>query len=91
MERQISACGADCGACNFFKQCGGCTKVEGKVFYRNGDVCPIYNCAAKKKAKNCGECDILNCKTYMAQKDPRLTDEQFKEWVNVKISNLKSS
>ena len=79
------------GIFHFFKQCGGCVKVEGKVFYRNVDVCPIYNCADKKKSKNCGECDILNCKTYMAQKDPRLTDEQFKEWVNVKISNLKSS
>ena len=91
MSKQISACGADCGACEFFNQCGGCAKVEGKVFYRGEEVCPIYDCASKKRSKNCSECDILSCKTYMGQKDPKLTDEQFKEWVNVKISNLKEN
>lgn len=90
MNKQISACGADCGACKFLEQCGGCFKSEGKVFYRGGKVCPIYDCASSKSSKNCKECDILNCEVYMGQKDPSMTDEQFKEWVNVKIGNLKT-
>ena len=87
-EKIIAACGADCAACDSFAQCGGCSKVDGKVFYRQGEVCPIYDCASKKECKNCGNCDILDCKTYMGQKDPRLTDEQFREWVDVKRKNL---
>ena len=90
MEKVISACGADCSACDSFKVCGGCTKCEGKVFYRNGEVCPIYDCASKKDCKDCSKCSILDCDVYMGQKDPRITDEQFRKWVNVKIENLKN-
>ncbi len=89
MEKMIAACGADCSACDSLPQCGGCSKAEGKVFYRGGAVCPIYDCASKKNRQDCSECSIKDCSTYMGQKDPRMTDEQFENWVDVKIANLK--
>ena len=74
--KNISVCGANCGECKFFQQCGGCTKVEGKVFYRQGQQCPIYVCAINKPSHDCSKCDILKCKTFVGTKDPKMTYEQ---------------
>ena len=34
--KNISVCDANCGECKMFTMCGGCNKVKGKVFYRQG-------------------------------------------------------
>ena len=74
--KNISVCGANCGECKFFQQCGGCAKVEGKVFYRQGQQCPVYTCAITKPSHDCSKCNILKCKTFVGKKDPKMTNEQ---------------
>lgn len=91
MSEFISMCGADCSACKSFKKCGGCKNAKGKVFYLEGNTCPLYECAAKKTCKNCGGCDIKQCKKFMSYKDPSMSEEEFLKWVDIKIDNLKKN
>ena len=78
--KNISVCGAT--------MCGGCNKVKGKVFYRQGQQCPVYACASKMPSGDCSKCDILKCKIFVGTKDPKMTDEQWIAWCKEK--NLKS-
>ena len=87
--KNISVCGANCGECKMFAMCGGCNKVKGKVFYRQGQQCPVYACASKMPSGDCSKCDILKCKIFVGTKDPKMTDEQWIAWCKVKEKNLK--
>ena len=73
-----SPCGAKCVECpSFPKDCKGCRKIKGKVFwlqYTDYEVCPIWKCCKEQKRENCGDCPELPCTRFM--KDPTLSDEE---------------
>lgn len=60
-----SPCGARCVDCaSFPKECNGCRKIKGKVFwlqYTGDAVCPIWKCCKEQKRENCGGCPDLPC------------------------------
>ena len=89
MSKIISACGADCSVCKSLDVCGGCKKNEGKAFYLGGGTCKLYECASSKPCKDCGGCDIKKCEKFMSYKDPKMSDEEFEKWTDIKINNLK--
>jgi len=43
----------------------------------NVEVCPLYNCCLNTKHhENCGLCSELPCETFLALRDPTLSDEE---------------
>jgi hypothetical protein len=88
----ISPCGADCSACYCFgKMCSGCNECNGMVFHApEGKACEIYECSIhNKKLKNCGECKEVPCAIWMKTRDPKFSDEEFDENVNIRVKTLK--
>lgn len=88
----ISVCGTDCSACYCFGQmCNGCNTSEGKVFHvPEGKACPIYDCVSNTKSMhNCGECSEVPCKIWLATRDPKFSDEEFKENVEMRVKALR--
>ena len=85
-----SPCGAKCVECpSFPKDCKGCRKIKGKVFwlqYTGDEVCPIWKCCKEHKRENCGDCPELPCTRFM--KDPTLSDEENETNLNKMINNL---
>jgi len=85
MAKEIAlaaVCGIYCGDCELLgKQCSGCAQVEGKPFWAEQfgiEVCQLYDCCINKKTlEHCGLCEELPCETFLSQRDPSLTDEQF--------------
>lgn len=76
-----SPCGAVCTECDRFpKECGGCRKIKGKVFWvpftgTGETVCPIYSCCVTgKKQKTCGGCPQLPCSRFV--NDPTVSEEE---------------
>lgn len=92
----ISVCGVYCETeCKAYPhECKGCNQIKGKVswakFY-NKTVCPIYECVKTRKFKTCFECDKLPCKIWHETRNPELSDEELKQEINWRISNLKKS
>lgn len=89
---QPSPCGAVCTGCGRFpKECGGCRKIEGKVFwlqYAGMPICPIYSCCVQeRKMKDCGSCGNLPCSRFV--KDPTVSDDQNTENLKKMLSNLR--
>ena len=64
----------------FPKECGGCRKIKGKVFWvpftgTGETVCPIYRCCViGKKQKTCGGCPQLPCSRFV--NDPTVSEEE---------------
>lgn len=78
---QPSPCGAVCTECDRFpKECSGCRKIKGKVFWipltdTRETVCPIYRCCVTgKKRKTCGGCPELPCSRFV--NDPTVSEEE---------------
>jgi hypothetical protein len=43
----------------------------------NVECCPLYNCCVnKKQLEHCGLCSELPCETFLALRDPSLSDEE---------------
>ena len=65
MSKELSTCGLDCAACNFYleRTCGGCRVVapEGKCVW--GGRCDLYDCVAGKNLDHCGACEKFPCDT----------------------------
>lgn len=77
-------CGIYCGGCEYLNTaCAGCGRVEGKPFWTSqipGGVCPLHDCCAnQKKLEHCGLCAEFPCETFLALRDPSMSDEQFQE------------
>ena len=88
----ISVCGTDCSACYCFgKMCNGCNSCKGKVFHApEGKACPIYDCVRNNKCmQNCGECGEISCKLWFDTRDPKFSDEEFKENIAMRVQTLK--
>ena len=74
-------CGLFCRTCDHLgTKCGGCGNQKGKPFWTtsmNIESCPIYNCCINKKhLEHCGLCDELPCVTFLALRDPSLSEEE---------------
>lgn len=88
----ISVCGTDCSACYCFgKMCNGCNSCKGKVFHApEGKACPIYDCVRNNKCmQNCGECGEIPCKLWFDTREPKFSDEEFKENIAMRVQTLK--
>lgn len=88
----LSCCGTKCNECFCYgNMCNGCNACEGKVFHApEGKACPIYECVINEKHfKNCAECKEVPCSIWMATKDPKFTDDEFKKNVALRVQALK--
>lgn len=87
-----SPCGAVCAECALFPaKCGGCRKIEGKVYwlqYAGMDICPVYGCCVHGKGqKDCGACPDLPCEKFT--RDPTVSDEQNEANLQKMLSRLR--
>ena len=88
----LSVCGTDCSACPLRGNlCTGCTEACGKVFHApEGKPCPIYGCCVNKHHyATCASCSRVPCAVWQATRDPSMTDEQFEQSVNDRVSALR--
>ena len=88
----LSCCGTDCSECKFYGGlCQGCNESCGKVFHApKGKACPIYQCAVSKhKFSACAACEEFPCSVWKATKDPKLSEQAFKETIHSRVKNLK--
>lgn len=88
----ISVCGTDCSACYCFgSMCNGCNACEGKVFHApEGKACAIYDCVRTNKGLgDCGKCQEVPCKIWLATRDPKYSDAEFEETIRTRIQTLK--
>lgn len=94
MNMELSVCGCDCVACDYFKksECLGCSEIKGKVWwasYVSATACPIYTCVNdEKRLDNCGMCSEMPCKLWRELKDPNHTDDQHEASINERVENL---
>ena len=88
----LSVCGTDCTACPLHGNlCTGCNEACGKVFHApEGKPCPIYGCCVNKHHyATCASCSQAPCAVWQATRDPSMTDEQFEQSVNDRVSALR--
>ena len=88
----LSVCGTDCSACPLHGNlCTGCNEACGKVFHApEGKPCPIYGCCVNKHHyATCASCSRVPCAVWQATRDPSMTDEQFEQSVNDRVSALR--
>ncbi|MBQ6290474.1 MAG: MmcQ/YjbR family DNA-binding protein [Clostridia bacterium] len=88
----LSVCGTDCSACPLHGNlCTGCNEACGKVFHApEGKPCPIYGCCVNKHHyATCVSCSRVPCAVWQATRDPSMTDEQFEQSVNDRVSALR--
>ena len=88
----LSCCGTDCGACPLRgNTCTGCNEACGRVFHMpEGKACPIYACCAgKHRFATCAGCGQLPCDTWLAVRDPSMTEEGFKKSVEDRVRTLR--
>ena len=88
----ISVCGTDCTTCYCYgSMCTGCNACSGKVFHApEGTACAIYECVRNNKGfGHCGECSKAPCDIWMNTRDPKFSDEEFDENVNMRLHTLK--
>lgn len=88
----LSVCGTDCSACPLHGNlCTGCNEACGKVFHApEGKPCPIYGCCVNKHHyATCASCSQVPCAVWQATRDPSMTDEQFEQSVNDRVSALR--
>ncbi len=84
MKMKYPPCGALCEVCRDFrkKRCKGCVETGGEPWFLNAftrfKVCPIYECAARRKLSKCMDCSEFPCKKFL-------------EWYNPKIGFFRSS
>ena len=89
---RLSVCGTDCSACPLHGNlCTGCNEACGKVFHApEGKPCPIYGCCVNKHHyATCASCSRVPCAVWQATRDPSMTDEQFEQSVNDRVSALR--
>ncbi len=88
----ISVCGTDCSACYCFgSMCSGCNACEGKVFHvPDQKTCAIYACTVQEKGlKNCGECTQVPCSIWTGMRDPKYSDEEFQQNIDMRVKKLR--
>lgn len=87
----LTACGTVCADCPLYgDMCAGCNELNGRVFHAPaGKSCPIFACCAKKGFATCGECESAPCDTYLAARDPSMSDAEFEASVRERIARLK--
>ena len=88
----LSVCGTDCSACPLHGNlCTGCNEACGKVFHApEGKPCPSYGCCVNKHHyATCASCSRVPCAVWQATRDPSMTDEQFEQSVNDRVSALR--
>lgn len=92
VKSNLSVCGTNCSTCYCYgNMCEGCNQCKGKVFHvADGKSCGIYDCVKNKKGlQNCGNCKEVPCDIWMKTRDPKFSDEEFKENVKNRVDALK--
>lgn len=89
----ISCCGTNCPECYCYGNlCRGCNECNGKVFHTPArKACRIYDCVINSKnLSNCGDCKDVPCDIWEKTRDPKFTDEEFKQNIFERLTNLKN-
>ncbi|MCW4016864.1 MAG: DUF3795 domain-containing protein [Candidatus Bathyarchaeota archaeon] len=94
LDKKLAAvCGLFCGTCEHLNtKCRGCGHQKGKPFWTsmmNVEYCPLYNCCVNTKhLEHCGVCNELPCDTFLALRDPALSDEEAKKALVLRQNDL---
>lgn len=88
-----AACGLYCGDCEFLDdRCAGCNNAKGNPFWidmDDRDACGLYDCCVNRKnLEHCGFCGDLPCESFLSQRDPALSDEEFEESLKQRQKDL---
>ena len=87
-KMNISVCGYDCHACQFFKdnKCDGCRIVapQGKCVW--GGKCDLHDCAVGKGFTHCGQCPDFPCDMLVNA----MTSESGTEGMEKAFDNLRN-
>lgn len=94
MTENISVCGLDCSSCpEFGKQCEGCKKISGKVFWTTHfglEKCPMHKCCTDVHGlEHCGLCEKLPCQTYFDMRDPAYSEDEHLEGIDRRVKVLR--
>jgi hypothetical protein len=89
-----AVCGLFCGNCEHLgTKCRGCGEQKGKPFWTavmNVECCPLYSCCVNtKQLEHCGLCSERPCETFLALRDPSLSDEEAEKALITRQNNLK--
>ncbi len=95
MENVIGVCGCSCSDCRIYgKECMGCYAIEGKACWLNEvglEVCDFYQCCVTERAlEHCGECSLIPCKQFWANKNPEWTEAEHRQIVEDRVILLKA-
>ena len=87
-------CGLYCGSCEFLgDKCKGCGYVAGKPLWTDHirtKVCPLYDCCRnQRQLEHCGLCEDIPCETFLALRDPNMSDEDFQKSLEQRQRELK--
>lgn len=92
MNTNISVCGSDCSKCYCAQanMCIGCNECRGKVFHcPDNQECAIYHCCVTRHSYlNCLDCKQIPCEIWMKTRDPKFSDEEFKQNIADRIAML---
>ena len=91
--KNLSKCGVCCSIdCKAYKiECDGCNELEGRVSWAKfyGKIlCPIYECAERKRFLSCKECGNAPCDIWISTRNPDFTDEEFQADMDSRLKNF---
>ena len=89
----ISACGTDCAACQFFDGlCKGCNALKGMPFYyAEGKHCSIYvRCTGQKRFSGSTGCEAVPCMIWQSIRVPGFSDAKSQKNVGKRFWILKN-
>ena len=91
----LGACGCNCSECGAYEvSCAGCYAIEGKPSWIGEvgrEVCDYYDCSVNsKKLSHCGECKMIPCEKFFANKIPGMTEEEYNDLIDTRVVKLKN-
>lgn len=91
-EKQVAACGLDCGVCEHRTvRCDGCRAVEGKPFWSEElslARCEIFACTRERGRESCKDCDKVPCSIWQRTREPDVDDAAFAQQIKTRLANL---
>ena len=89
----VGVCGCSCSECRVYKvSCEGCYAIKGKASWLHQvklDICDFYDCAVNiKNITHCGQCDLIPCKKFFANKHPNSSEEEHLRIVSHRVELL---
>lgn len=87
-------CGWHCDDCQHYREdCPGCRQTGGRPFWTSTSeikVCPVHQCCTEQEGlEHCGLCANLPCDTFLAWRDPSMSDDEFQRSLTERTESLR--